>query len=109
MKFSDRDVAIKIAAIYLTPAAATLLVLEERMCISHTYIYNWLPRCVQVAVRLRCGQRWLRRSRSSSVEQLPDRVGIAQRPTIVDKHQVRSRPFADSTTGREIPGLDNHA
>ena len=63
--------------------AAARLGLEKRLRISHTCIYNWLRRMGPAAPRLRCAQR--RRKIRSGVGQLRDRVGIAQRPAIVDK------------------------
>ena len=63
--------------------AAARLVLEKRLRISHTCIYNRLRRMGQDAPRLRCGQ--CRRKAHTGAGQLRDRVGIAQRPAIVDK------------------------
>lgn len=63
--------------------AAARLGLEKRLRISHTCIYNRLRRMGQGAPRLRCGQR--RRKAHTGAGQLRDRVGIAQRPAIVDK------------------------
>lgn len=63
--------------------AAARLGLERRLRISHTCIYNRLRRMGQAAPRLRCGQ--CRRKAHTGAGQLRDRVGIAQRPAIVDK------------------------
>jgi IS30 family transposase len=63
--------------------AAARLGLERRLRISHTCIYNRLRHMGPTAPRLRCAQR--RHKARSGAGQLSDRVGIAQRPTIVDK------------------------
>lgn len=63
--------------------AAARLGLERRLRISHTCIYNRLRRMGQAAPRLRCGH--CRRKAHTGAGQLRDRVGIAQRPAIVDK------------------------
>lgn len=63
--------------------AAARLGLENRLRISHTCIYNRLRRMGKAAPRQRCPQR--RRKAYSGAGQLVDRVGIAQRPAIVDE------------------------
>ena len=58
--------------------------LEQRLCISHGCIYRRLHQLRwDRTPRLRCGQR--RRKAPEGVGQLPDRVGIEQRPAIVDE------------------------
>ncbi|MFT4242349.1 MAG: IS30 family transposase [Acidovorax sp.] len=60
------------------------LALEKRLHISHACIYNHI-RCMGGAMPpLRCGQR-RRRKAHSGAGQLTDRLGIAQRPAIVER------------------------
>ena len=60
------------------------LLLEQRLCISHTCIYQRLQRPGTEHLSLRCGQR-RRKARARGAGQIPDRVGIEQRPAIVDE------------------------
>lgn len=66
---------------------AQRLRLEKRLRISHTWIYTHVQRLGKARERLRCGQR--RRKAHSGAGQLQARVGIEQRPAIVDKRSRR--------------------
>ena len=63
---------------------AQRLLLEERLCISHDCIYQRLRRLGAACPRLRCGQR-PRKAKAQGVGQIPQRIGIEQRPAIVDE------------------------
>lgn len=60
------------------------LLLERRLCISHGCIYKRLRQMGAACPRLRCGQR-RRKAAAPGAGQIPDRVGIEQRPAIVDE------------------------
>lgn len=56
--------------------------LEQRLHISHSCIYRHLHQLPEPRPRLRCGQRRRRRG-AAGAGQLPERVGIEQRPEVV--------------------------
>lgn len=88
-RFAPQDWALVMTYLQLDLSpqqAAARLSLEQRLCISHSCIYTRLHQLGLHRPRLRCDRR--KRISSPGVGQLPDRVGIEQRPAIVD---ARSR------------------
>ncbi|WP_243457636.1 IS30 family transposase [Ottowia testudinis] len=89
-RFTPDDWALVMAYLQLDLSpqqVAQRLLLEQRLCISHSCIYQRLQRQPSHCPRLRCGQR-RRKARAPGVGQLADRLGIEQRPAIA---QERSR------------------